>query len=263
MIGLPAQFVHSFKEETPALFSNTSGTFFYASGKLYQYELLDASIAATLLFEDLPCTGVVNVMQERTTGDFLISTKSAGFYRIKKKLFGVVSLTRSASETPETNTDFNNNIVYALALWNPQHIFCTGYITPIAGTGVSPNFDPANKGVFNHYFLYSKDSVHIWVNFAGWIRSFNKKTGSYTPIVKIFEPKKVIELSNGAVIIVAAVNIVVLQNNQATELFQTKTLNFITAEKITDDCLLLGTANGLYYFYLSQKNCRQFRIRRR
>gem|GEM_PF-2516857 len=261
VIGLPSQFAPTFKGETPALFSSTSGTFFYASGKLYQYELRDTFIAATLVFENLPCTGVVNVMRERTTGDFLISTKSAGFYRIKKKLFAVVNLTGTTRKTSDANTGFNNNIVYSLDLWDAHRIFCTGYITPVTGTGVSQNFDPVNKARFNHYFLYSKDSVHVWMNFNDSIQSFNKRTGSYTPLLKIFEPKKAIELSNAAIIIVAARKIVMVQNNKATELFQTNTLNFTTAEKVSEDSLVMGTPEGIYYFYPSQRRLEAVRYK--
>jgi signal transduction histidine kinase len=251
--GLPPAVARSFKEENPVLFSNTSGTFFYASGKLYQYNWNGNTVTATLLFKDLPCTGVVNVMQERTTGDFLISTKSSGFYRIKKKRFRTINLTGRAGETTNANPDFNNNIIYALSFWDRQHIFCTGYITPVAGPGVSRRFDPRNKARFNHYFLYMKDSAHVWLNFSDGIQSFNKKTGSYTPLLKIFEPKKVIELSDGTTILVAARTIVALRNNTVTELYRNDTMDFTTAEKVTDDCLAVGAATGLYYFYPSQK----------
>lgn len=53
VIGLPSHFTQAFKEEPPVLFSNSSGTFFYRSGKLYQYELQDNSIVATLIFENM------------------------------------------------------------------------------------------------------------------------------------------------------------------------------------------------------------------
>ncbi|MEJ7740307.1 MAG: ATP-binding protein [Chitinophagaceae bacterium] len=251
--GLPSEFAHALKEESPILFSSASGTFFYASGKLYQYSIKDGSITATLMFKDLPCNGVVNVMQERTTGDFLISTKSTGFYRIKKKRFSTINLTGPSGETSGANTDFNNNIIYALAPWDRQHIFCTGYITPVEGAGVSRKFDAGNKARFNHYFLYPKDSVHVWLNFDDGIQSFNKQTGRYTPLLKILEPRKVIELSDGTSIIVAARTIVALRNNTARELYRNDTIDFTTAEKVSEDCLAVGTANGLYYFYPSQK----------
>jgi signal transduction histidine kinase len=62
--GLPAHFSRIFNEEPPVLFSNASGTFFYSSGQLYQYKLEDNHIEATLIFEGLPCIGVVNVTRE-------------------------------------------------------------------------------------------------------------------------------------------------------------------------------------------------------
>lgn len=259
--GLPSDCARAFKEETPVLFSNASGTFFYKSGKLYQYELNGKSIAATLVFENLPCIGVVNIMRERTTGDFLISTKSNGFYRIKKKLFSVVNLTGAAGDTPGENTGLNNNIVYALALWDTQHIFCTGYITPVTGAGVSRNFDPGNKARFNHYFLYAKDNDNFWLNFNDGIQSFNKKRRSYTPLIRIYDPKKAIELSSGTTIIVAEHHIVAMQNNQVTELFRSSTLHFTTAEKVTEDCLVVGTTSGLYYFYPSQRKLQAVRFK--
>ncbi len=192
-------------------------------------------------------------MQERTTGDFLISTKSTGFYRIKKKRFSTINLTGTSRETTGANTNFNNNIIYAVALWDPQHIFCTGYITPIWGNNVSRRFDPGNKARFNYFFIHPKDSLHVLLNFGDGIQSFNKKTGSYTPLLKIFDPKEAIEFSNDTTIIVAARNIVALQNNQVKELYRNDTIYFTAAEKVTEDCLAVGTANGVYYFYPSKK----------
>ncbi|HLL44670.1 MAG TPA: hypothetical protein VK369_16085, partial [Segetibacter sp.] len=255
--GLPSHFSAVFKEEPPVLFSNSSGTFFYSSGQLYEYELKDKYVVATLVFDHLPCNGVANVMRERTTGDFLISTKSTGFYRVKKKRFRVINLTRPTGETPGANRDFNNNIVYSLALWDEKRIFFNGYITPLTGTGVSRNFDPSNNASFNYFFNHPKDSVHFWLNFRdgaeGLLQNFNKKTGSYNPLLKILDPKKVIELSNGTSIIVAAHRIVALQDNKVTELYKNEAVEFTTAEKLAEDCLVLGTANGLYYFYPSEK----------
>ena len=251
--GLPSEYAAAFAGESPVLFSNASGTFCYEAGKLYQYSVKDQAIVATLIFKDLPCTGVVNVMQERTTGDFLISTKSTGFYRIKKKQFNTINLTGTSGQTTRSNADFNNNIIYALSLWDRQHIFCTGYITPVAGAGVSRKFDPHNNARFSHFFLYPKDSVHVWLNFDDGIQSFNKKTGSYTPLLNIYGPKKVIELSDGTYIIVASRSIVALRNNTVNELYRNDTIDFTTAEKVSEDCLAVGTANGLYFFYPSQK----------
>lgn len=259
--GLPAYFTSLFKEETPVLFSNESGAFFYASGNLYEYKLSDKSISATLVFKNLPCIGVVNVMKERTTGDFMISTKSTGFYRVKKKRFGTINLTLTNTETPGSNTSFNNNIIYTLNLWDRQHIFCSGYITPVTGTGASRPSDLVNKARVNYFFQYPKDNLHVWLNFNDSIQSFNKKTGRYTPLLKIFDPKKVVELSSGATIIVAAHNIVALQNNIVTQLYRNDSIYITTAERVTEDCIVVGTANGLYYFYLSQKRLQAVRYK--
>ena len=257
--GLPAYFSQLFKEEAPVVFSNESGTFFYASGKLYQYELRGESIVATLVFENLPCVGVVNVMRERTTGDFLISTTSTGFYRAKKKRFDVINLTGPNGETPGGNTGFNNNIVYSNSLWDKDHIFCNGYITPIKTTGFSRRYGSVIKPRFNYFFHYPKDSLHVWLNFNDSIQSFNKETEKYTPLVKIFDPKKVVELSNGATIIVADHNIVSVQNNKVTELYRKDSIYITTAEKVTEDCVVVGTRNGLFYFYPSQRKLRAVR----
>lgn len=252
--GLPAHFTSLFKEETSVLFSNESGTFFYAYGNLYQYKLIDKSISATLVFENLPCIGVVNVMKERTTGDFMISTKSNGFYRVKKKRFGTINLTITNAQIPGSNASFNNNIIYALSLWNPQNIFCNGYITPIRGTGFSRPSDLVNKARVNYFFQYPKDSLHIWLNFNDSLQSLNKATASYTPLLKIFDPTTVIEFSNSTTIILAAHNIQSLQNNRVTQqLYRNDSLVFTAAEKVTEDCIVIGTTNGLYYFYPSQK----------
>lgn len=255
--GLPSRFSRVFQEDPSILFSNASGSFFYSSGQLYQYELKDKHIQATLVFKDLPCIGVVNVMREETTGDFLISTKSTGFYRIKKKRFSVINLTKTPGERPEANRDFNNNIVYSLALWDEKHIFFNGYITPLNRTGVSRDFDPSNKANFNYFFTYPKDSLHFWLNFGdgvkGFLHNFNKETGIYTPLFRIFEPKKVIKLSDGTSIIVAARRIVAFHDNKVTELYKNEAVEFTTAEKVTEDLLILGSNNGLYYFYPSQK----------
>jgi signal transduction histidine kinase len=250
--GLPNYFTHIFHQESPVLFSNETGVFLYASGKLYQYEFDGNSIVATLVFEGLPCDGVTNVMRERTTGDFFISTKSTGFYRVKKKRFSVVNLTGSG-ETSAANLNLNNNIVYALTAWDNEHIFFNGYITPVRGGGISRNFDPGNKGRFNYYFSYTKDSGHVWLNFDDGIQSFNKTTGRYVPIVKILNPKKAMELSNGTTIIVAGDRIVSIKDNQITELFRDDTIKFTSTEKVTEDCLIIGSDNGLYYFYLKEK----------
>lgn len=196
-------------------------------------------------------------MKEKTTGDFLISTKSTGFYRVKKKRFSVVNLTAAITARPGEYRDFNNNIVYSLALWDEKHLFFNGYITPLSG-GVSRNFDPNNKASLDYFFQYPKDKTHFWLNLrdgtqAG-VQSFNKQTGSYGSLIKIAGPKKVIELSNGTSIFVAARSILALKDNQVSELYQNEAEEFTTAEKITEDCLVLGTANGLYHFYpYSQK----------
>ncbi len=262
--GLPSDFSSVFNDEPPVLFSNASGTFFYSSGELYQYELKDKHVEATLVFKDLPCTGVVNVMRERTTGDFLISTKSTGFYRIKKKRFSVVNLTPANTPTPDQYRDFNNNIVYSLALWDEKHLFFNGYITPLSG-GVSRNFDPHNKASFDYFFHYPKDKMHFWLNLGdgtqAHLQSFNKQTGSYTPLLKIAGPKKVIELSNATSIFVGVHSLVALQDHQVSELYKNEAEEFTTAEKITDDSLVAGTSKGLYYFFPSKRKLQAVRYK--
>lgn len=249
--GLPAEFLHVFEADPPVLFSSPSGTFFYSSGQLYQYESKNNHIEATLIFKDLPCSGVVDVMREESTGDFLVSTKSTGFYRIKKKRFGVVNLTASNTATPGQYRDFNNNIVYSLALWDKQHLFFNGFITPISG-GFSRNFDPRNKAVLDYFFLYPKDKEHIWLNMGYGaevlMQSFNKQTGSYTAY-NINRPKKVIELSNGSFIVIGAHVIAALQDTNVTNLYKNETTEFTAAAAISDDTLVVGTANGIYYFF--------------
>jgi ligand-binding sensor domain-containing protein len=71
----------------------------------------------------------------------------------------------------------------------------------------------------------------------------------------------VIELSNGTSIIVAAHRIVALQDNKVTELYKNEAVEFTTAEKLAEDCLVLGTANGLYYFYPSEKKLQAVRYK--
>ncbi|MEO6000573.1 MAG: hypothetical protein ABIN89_27240, partial [Chitinophagaceae bacterium] len=250
--GLPAHFSRVFKEEPPVLFSNESGTYFYSSGELYQYELKDKHLVATPVFKDLPCTGVVNVMRETSSGDFLISTKSMGFYRIKKKLFSVVNLTAAVITKPDEYRDFNNNIVYSLTLWDEMHLFFNGYITPVSG-GVSRNFDPHDKSNFDYFFHHPKDKTHVWLNkgdgMQALVQSFNKQTGNYSPLVKISNPKKVIELSNGTSILIAARSIKALRGSKSTELYKNESDEFTTAEKISEDCLVVGSMKSLYYFY--------------
>lgn len=255
--GLTDNFARRFKEEMPVLFSNSSGTFFYDSGRLYQYNLNGNSIDAILLFKDLPCTGVVNVMQERNTGDFLLSTKSAGFYRVKKKRFEVINMNNSNWEASGKNITANQDIVYALNLWDKQHIFYNAYITPLTGKGISRLYDKTIKPHFNYFFQYPKDSLHIWFSFNDSIQSFNKKTGKYTPLLRILDPKSVVELSNGSTIIIAAKQIVALRNNIITELYRNDSLYITTSEKVTEDCLAIGTGNGLFYYYLSTKKLQQ------
>ncbi len=247
--GLPSRFNEAFKEKAVVLFSNETGAFFYSSGNLYQYEFRDSSLVTTLVFENLPCAAVVDVMKERATGDFLISTKSNGFYRIKKKQFDVINLTGLNKVTSEASSNFNSNIVYALALWDPKHIFCTSYITPIKGAGVPRNFDPSNKARFNYFFMHSKDDDEVWLNFDTSIQSFNKKTGVYSMVANIFDPRKAIEFSSGATVIVAGHSIEILEHGRIKELLKTTNLYLNTAEKLTEDCILLGTNTGLCYFY--------------
>jgi signal transduction histidine kinase len=251
VIGLPSRYTQTFNAQAIMLFSNETGAFFYSSGNLYQYEYKDSSLVATLVFENLPCTAVVDIMKERTTGDFLISTKSNGFYRVKRKQFGVINLTSSHETRSEEHNMFNSNIVYALALWDPKHIMCTGYIMPVAGAGEPRYFARANKAHFNFFFMHSKDDNHVWLNFESSIQDFNKKTGSYSAIANIDDPQKAIEFSNGATVIVAARSITNLHNGQVTELLKTDELYFTTAEKVSEDCILVGTHTGLGYFYPS------------
>jgi signal transduction histidine kinase len=254
--GLPVHFSRVFNEEPPVLFSNESGTYFYASGELYEYKFKDKNLVAIPVFKDLPCTGVVNVMRETNSGDYLISTKSTGFYRVKKKRFGVVNLTAANATTPGEYRDFNNNIVYSLTLWDEKHLFFNGYITPITG-GVSRNFDPHDNANFDYFFQYPKDEANVWLNLGDGtkarVQSFNKQNGSYSPLVNIFAPKKVIELSNGTSLLVASRRIVALRDSKVTELYKNEGAEFTTAEKITDDCLAVGTTNGINYFYPSTR----------
>ncbi|MEO6819857.1 MAG: ATP-binding protein [Ginsengibacter sp.] len=251
--GLPENFARRFKEEMPVLFSNSSGAFFYDSGRLYQYKLIGNVIDANLLFENLPCTGVVNVMQEKNTGDYLLSTKSAGFYRVKKKRFEAINLNNINWQALGKNTSANQDIAYALNLWDKQHIFYNGYITPVKGKGLSRLYQKTIKPHFNYFFHYPKDSLHIWLSFNDSIQSFNKKTGEYTPLLKILDPKSAVELSNGTTIIVAAKQIVSLKNNLSTKLYQNDSIYITTAEKVTEDCLAIGTEDGFYYYYISTK----------
>ncbi|MEO5893538.1 MAG: ATP-binding protein [Ferruginibacter sp.] len=250
--GLPADLPPVFNRESAVLFSNASGTFFYSSGRLFQYKFKGDHVEATLIFKDLPCIGVVNVMTETSTGDFLISTRSTGFFRVKKKRFSVVNLTAPITPAPGQARDFNNNIVYSLTLWDKQHLFFNGYITPFSG-GISRDFDPSNKSSLDYFFTYSKDSLHFLMNMGDGSKSslqnFNKQNGSYTPLFTMYAPKKVLELSDGTSILIAARSITAVQGNKVTELNKNEGAEFTTAEKVTDDCLLLGTMNGLYYFY--------------
>jgi signal transduction histidine kinase len=147
----------------------------------------------------------------------------------------------------------DNNIVYAQAFWNQQQILCNGYITPVSGKGASNHFDAHSKDGYNRFFLYSKDSTDIWMNFGDTIYSFNTATRTYAPLLKTYEPKKIIEFLNGSSIVVAVRNIVLLQHNRSTELFRNDAFDFTTAEKVSEECLIVGSVQGLCYFYPAQR----------
>ncbi|RYE54753.1 MAG: hypothetical protein EOP48_11620, partial [Sphingobacteriales bacterium] len=150
--GLSERFNEVFKQEGLILFSHESGTFFYAEGKLYEYKIQDSSVEATLIFEDLPCTGVVNVMKERTTGDYFISTRSEGIYRVKKKRFSVITMVPPAVKTPGSNAD-DNNIIYSINFTDSQHLLANGYATfTTASTNSSTLFFPVDKSAVNRFF---------------------------------------------------------------------------------------------------------------
>lgn len=250
--GLPSLLAPVFKQQSLVLFSHESGTFLYSAGKLYEYKLQDGIIKATLIFENLPCTGVVNVMRERTTGDYFISTRSEGIYRIKKKRFRVINLIdpnlRNTGSTPE-----GNNIIYSINLSDAKHITAKGYVTPIDGTGISRLFAPADNSLLNAFFSYKKDSTQIWINYKDSIQSLDTKTQIITPLQKIYNPKKVIDLTNGTTVILTARQIMVQQNGRFIELYHNDSLYFTTMEKVSENCLIIGSTTGLYYFYLPQK----------
>lgn len=135
------------------------GRFFYASGKLYRYELHQNRINAILLFENLPCTGVTNVTQERTTGDFFISTKSKGFCQIKKKRFGVVNLLNGEPKPSGAAIKIGNNIVYALSLWDEQHLFTAGYRVAITGNSAAQAIRSDSDPLSSLFFFTSKTAI--------------------------------------------------------------------------------------------------------
>jgi len=244
-----------FQQANQVLFSNESGTFLYVDGNLYQYEWSGNSIVANLLFKDLPCTGVMNVMQERGSGDYFISTESTGFHRIKRKRFTVINL-KDANGKPVIERNGGNNssnVIYALTNWDGRHLYCNEHIMSLNGAGFSRHFDPRNAERISHFFIYPKDSTHVWLNMSNGIYSLDKTTGRYTQLIKIFSPKKIVELGNGTSIVVAIDVIAALQNGKATELYSSDTVNFTTAEKISDNCLVIGSAKGIFYFYPTSK----------
>ncbi|MEO6549194.1 MAG: ATP-binding protein [Ferruginibacter sp.] len=250
--GLPTLLSPVFNTQSLVLFSHESGTFFYAGGKLYEYKLQDNAIVATLIFENLPCTGVVNVMRERTTGDYFISTKSEGIYRVKKKRFSVISLIDSTSKTLGSTTE-GNNIIYSINFKDAEHIVAKEYVAPATGTGISRLFTPADNGVLNAYFSHKKDDRYIWINYKDSLYSLDTKTRFITPLQQIYNPKKVIDFTDGTSFVLTARQILMRKNGYATELYHNDSLYFTTMEKVSESCLIIGSTTGVYYFFPAQK----------
>lgn len=251
--GLPASANRFFIDKSEVLFSNHSGTFLYAEGKLYQYEFHDSIITAKLLFENLPCNSVNNIMKEQTTGDVFISTKNSGIYRVKQNQFTVVDFNIKEKDTVERTGIANTNIVYAIAFWNRNNIFSGGYITSLASkraaTAVAPLFNP----LFNLYFLGREDSSHLFMEQNFSLVSFDTKNNTYKPLAKTFHPLKILSLNNGSRLLITNHQVQFLSDKGTEIISSNDTSTLTTAEKISENCLLVGAAKGLFYFFIKER----------
>jgi signal transduction histidine kinase len=238
-----------FERQSLVLFSHESGTFFYSAGKLYEYKIEDNAVVATLIFQNLPCTGVVNVMRERTTGDYFISTRSEGIYRVKKKRFRGISLVNASAENTIPNPE-GSNIIYSISFMDPQHIVANGYLSSsTTGTAISSLFAPVDKNILNLYFSYKKDSTHLWINYNDSLQSFDTRTASLTSLQQMSDVKKVIDLTSDTKLILTVKQILLWQNGHATEVYRNDTARFSTMEKVSENCLIVGSGTGLHYYF--------------
>jgi hypothetical protein len=256
--GLPPLLDEIFRQKKQVLVSNSSGTFLYAGDRLFEYTRSNSGITAKLLFERLPCRGVTSIFKEKGTGNVIIGTESEGFYLVKRKEFAVINL--AANKNRKDGEEYiNNNIVYAFEKLDGQQIFTQGYFLPEDGRQPALAFQKFDPNGFNRFFLYKRDVNHIGFQYNEWIEELNTTTLQAKRILPVFEPKKVIKLTDSSQILLSSKKIILLKNFNYQILYENDSISFLALERINNDTLAIGDHKGLFYYSLSKKSLQKVR----